>query len=72
MLFDEELLRRLSESRDVKMNGRSEVVRRAVRFYLRQRERERISEEYKKAYSDTADLTQELEGWTEEGEWPVE
>lgn len=69
VLFDEELLRRLSESPEVKENGRSEIVRRAVHAYLRQRERERISEQYRKAYSDPTDLDQELADWAEEGEW---
>ncbi len=72
VMFDEELLRRLSESPDVQQNGRSEVVRRAVYSYLRERERERISESYKRAYSQTAALDDEFSGWSEEGEWPEE
>lgn len=71
VLFDEELLRRLSESADVRERGRSEVVRRAVRLYLHQREREEIAERYRRAYSDTDALDEELAGWTEEGEWPT-
>ncbi len=72
VLFDEELLHRLSEDREVKRDGRSEFVRRAVRTYLAQREQERISEAYRKAYAKTGDLDQELEGWSEEGRWPTE
>lgn len=72
VMFDEQLLRRLADSPDVKQNGRSAVVRRAVQLYLRQREHEQISQQYRNAYSDTADLDRELEGWTEEGEWPAD
>ena len=71
-MFDEELLRRLSESPEVQQSGRSEVVRRAVHSYLRQRECERISESYKRAYSQTTALDHEFSGWSEEGEWPEE
>lgn len=72
VMFDEQLLRLLADSPDVKQNGRSAVVRRAVQLYLRQRERERIAQEYRNAYSDTADLDQELGGWAGEGEWPAD
>ncbi|MEX2443137.1 MAG: ribbon-helix-helix protein, CopG family [Alkalispirochaeta sp.] len=72
VLFDEELLERLSENLEVKRDGRSEFVRRAVRTYLAQRERERISEGYRKAYAKTSDLDRELEEWSEEGRWPTE
>jgi predicted transcriptional regulator len=70
VMFDEELLRRLAQSEEVRERGRSEVVRRAVDDYLRRRERERISRCYREAYSDTEQLDQELDGWTEVGEWP--
>lgn len=72
VLFDEELLARLSESPDVKQKGRSEIVRRAVHMYLIQQERERISEAYRNAYSGTRGLGEEFDGWTEEGQWPGE
>lgn len=72
VMFDEDLLRRLAESEEVKERGRSEVVRRAVDGYLRRRERDSIERQYKNAYGTIADLESELNGWTEEGAWPDE
>jgi len=72
VMFDEDTLRRLSESEEVKERGRSEVVRRAVDRYLRQREQETIARKYAQAYSSTAALEDELDGWTEEGAWPTD
>lgn len=69
-MLDDDLLRRLSESDEVRDRGRSEVVRRAVDLYLTQRERERIAEQYRSAYSQTNALEDELDGWTGEAEWP--
>ena len=68
--FDEELLRRLSESDESREHGRSEVVRRAVREYLERQERLRIAEQYRKAYAHRDALEKELEGWSEESVWP--
>ncbi|TVR85124.1 MAG: ribbon-helix-helix protein, CopG family [Spirochaetaceae bacterium] len=72
VMFDEDILRRLSESDEVKERGRSEVVRRAVDRYLRQREQEAIARKYTNAYAATNQLEDELGGWTEEGAWPTE
>lgn len=72
VMLDEDLLRRLAASEEVRERGRSEVVRRAVDDYLRRREREDITNRYRKAYSSTDDLEGELDGWTEEGVWPDE
>lgn len=72
VMFDEELLKRLAESDEVRQRGRSEVVRRAVDDYLRRREQEDIANRYRDAYSDTRSLGEELEGWTDEGVWPDE
>lgn len=72
VMFDEGLLRRLSDSPETKKSGRSAVVRRAVEHYLQERERERIAEAYRKAYADTSELDQELEDWPAEGTWPAE
>lgn len=72
VIFDDELLRRLSESDEVRERGRSEVVRRAVDRYLRQREAEQIEEQYRRAYGDTGALEADLSGWDEEGVWPGE
>ena len=70
VMFDEELLERLDASEEVKREGRSAVLRRAVADYLGRRREERIADQYRRAYSDTRDLDGELEGWEEEGQWP--
>ncbi|MFP4430679.1 MAG: CopG family transcriptional regulator [Spirochaetota bacterium] len=72
VIFDDELLRRLSESDEVRERGRSEVVRRAVDRYLRQREAEQIEEQYRRAYGGKRALENDLAGWDEEGVWPGE
>ena len=69
MMFGEDLLRRLSESPDVKERGRSEVVREAVEAFLKQREKEQIAERYRRAYSDTSGLEVDLADWAAEGQW---
>ena len=71
-MFDEDILRRLSESDEVRERGRSEVVRRAVDRYLRQREQEAIARKYANAYAATNRLEDELDGWAEEGAWPAD
>lgn len=71
-MFDEDILRRLSESDEVRERGRSEVVRRAVDRYLRQREQEAIARKYANAYAAINQLDDELDGWTEEGAWPAD
>jgi len=72
VMFDEDILRRLSESVEVRERGRSEVVRRAVDLYLRQRENEAIANRYAHAYAATNQLEDELDGWTEESAWPAD
>ncbi len=72
VMLDEDLLRRLSESDEVRERGRSEVVRRALDAYLRRKEAERIRSRYRRAYESTDTLNEELTGWTDEGEWPDE
>jgi metal-responsive CopG/Arc/MetJ family transcriptional regulator len=69
IMFDDDLLARLSASPDVEAEGRSAVVRRAVRRYLHDRERAEISEAYRRAYSDADGLDDELVGWTRKA-WP--
>ncbi len=72
VMLDEDLLRRLAESEEVRERGRSEVVRRAVDAYLRRQEAERIARQYRRAYETQDALNEELAGWTGEGEWPDE
>ena len=68
--FDEELLEALDESEEVKREGRSAVLRRAVREYLQRRQRRSIAEQYRRAYGEQSSLGEEYEGWEDEGEWP--
>ena len=76
VMFDERLLKRLDATPEVKRDGRSAVLRRAVEQYLRQRRRHAISEGYRAAYGDdrgSADgLGGEFSGWEDEGAWPAE
>lgn len=70
--FDERLLDRLDADPEVKKVGRSEVMRRAVAVYLRQRRSDAIRDAYVRAYGDRKGLDDELVGWSEEGSWPAE
>jgi len=69
--FDEELLKELDESEEVKRVGRSAVMRRAVKEYLQRRRRRSIADQYRGAYGDEGGLSEEYEGWEDQGEWPT-
>ncbi len=71
-MFDESLLRRLEEDREVQRIGRSAVVRRAVARYLRDAERVSIERQYNEAYGNGSGIGEELDEWSEEGAWPRE
>ena len=67
--FDERLLERLDNDEEVKQEGRSAVIRRAVADYLRKKRRATIAATYRRAYgSHPAEL--DLSGWADEGVWP--
>ena len=68
--MDEELLAQLDASEEVKRDGRSAVLRRAVEAYLSRKREEWIAERYAKAYANTRSLDEELQGWEDEGQWP--
>jgi metal-responsive CopG/Arc/MetJ family transcriptional regulator len=70
--FDEGLLDRLDADPEVKKVGRSEVMRRAVAVYLRQRRSDAIRDAYVRAYGDRKRLDDDLAGWSEVGSWPAE
>ena len=68
--MDEELLKVLDASEEVRRDGRSAVLRRAAAEYLRRQRKEIIATQYHRAYRDAAGLRDELEGWGEEVHWP--
>jgi metal-responsive CopG/Arc/MetJ family transcriptional regulator len=49
--FDERLLEKLDSDEEVKIEGRSAVIRRAVADYLRKKRRVKIADAYRRAYS---------------------
>lgn len=71
VLVDEPLLRRLDADDEVKRDGRSAVLRRAVDEYLRRRRARRIAEAYRKGYGGAKGLGKEFAGWESEGSWPA-
>lgn len=70
IMMEPDLLEALDTTEEVRMEGRSAVVRRAVAQYLDRVRRMEIRESYERAYGDGADLDEELGGWVEEGVWP--
>ncbi len=70
VMFDETLLARLDASPEVKRDGRSAVLRRAVAAYLRRRRRDEIAETYQRAYGEGRGLDEEWSGWEDSGSWP--
>jgi metal-responsive CopG/Arc/MetJ family transcriptional regulator len=69
--FDEALLRRLDADEEVRRDGRSAVLRRAVSEYLRRKRDDRIADAYRKAYA-SGEVGDDLSGWEDEGAWPDE
>lgn len=73
VMFDELLLQELDATEEVKREGRSAVLRRAVADYLLRRRRKEIREGYRRAYeASESGLGPEFAGWEEEGVWPAE
>lgn len=70
--FDEDLLRELDATEEVKREGRSAAMRRAVAEYLERRRQQAITEQYRRAYGDGGGLGDELSGWEDQGRWPSE
>ena len=69
-MIDEDTLRRLSDTDEVREFGRSEVVRRALNLYLRKKEDDAIAARYRAAYMNAETMNKELSDWVAEGEWP--
>lgn len=72
VLFDEPLLKQLDADEEVRQLGRSAVLRRAAKAYLRRARSRRIGEKYRRAYAGSKPLGSEFEGWEAEGIWPEE
>lgn len=69
--MDEKTLRAFDKDEEVKLKGRSAVMRRLTAEYLKRKEAREISARYKKAYGEAGNgIHEELDGWEEEGVWP--
>ncbi|MBL8923389.1 MAG: ribbon-helix-helix protein, CopG family [Myxococcaceae bacterium] len=68
--IDDQLLRSADKDPEVKRDGRSAVIRRALAAYLARKRRTQLAEAYRRAYSSKP--PDELSGWSEEGAWPEE
>jgi metal-responsive CopG/Arc/MetJ family transcriptional regulator len=72
VMMDEDLLSELDQAEEVRREGRSAVIRRALEQYLRRRRNLLIRERYQRAYGADPGLGPEYSGWEEEGVWPEE
>ena len=72
ILIDEELLAGLDEDEEVRRKGRSQVLRGLVSAYLESRREARLDAQYQRGYGDDFRVSEELDGWGEEGSWPEE
>jgi predicted transcriptional regulator len=72
VMLEERLLEKLDATEEVRQDGRSAVLRRAVEAYLSQRRRASITTQYRKAYRGGKGLGREFGGWEEQGVWPGE
>lgn len=70
IMMDESLLQSLDEDEEVRKEGRSAVLRRAVAEYLERRRARRIAAQYQAGYKENPGLGEEWDGWEEEGQWP--
>lgn len=68
--MDEALLAKLDADDEVRRDGRSAVLRRAAREYLRKRRTRAIAGRYAEAYGSVHGLGVEFSGWEDEGAWP--
>jgi metal-responsive CopG/Arc/MetJ family transcriptional regulator len=72
ILMDEELLAGLDGDEEVRRSGRSKVLRGLVAAYLESRREARLDTQYRHGYGDALRVSEELDGWDEEGSWPGE
>jgi uncharacterized protein involved in exopolysaccharide biosynthesis len=69
--FDERLLEKLGNDEEVKQEGRSAVIRRAVADSLRAKRQATIAAAYRRAYGKQP-AESDLSEWAEKGVWPDE
>jgi len=72
ILIDEEQLAGLDEDEEVRRAGRSRVLRGLIAAYLERRREARLDLQYRQGYGDDLRVSEELDGWDEEGSWPEE
>ncbi len=72
VMFDDALLVRLDEDREVRRVGRSAFLHRLVTAYLNRRREAAVDVQYRKAYADGGGLGPEFDGWEDEAAWPTE
>ena len=72
VLFDDELLADLDRDERVQKLGRSQVLRELAAWYLQRRRRAALDASYRAGYGDGLAVSEELQGWDEEGSWPDE
>lgn len=71
--IDEELLARIDRRRDVRRDGRSRFIRRAVELYLEIERRREIDDAYARAYGgDATAFEQEMADLVGAQAWPDE
>lgn len=70
VMLEEGLLAQLDQDEEVRGEGRSAVIRRAVADYLRRKRSRRISQAYRKAYGTGEGVGKDFAGWEDEGTWP--
>jgi metal-responsive CopG/Arc/MetJ family transcriptional regulator len=70
VMIDERLLQALDASEEVRSEGRSAVIRRAVAEFLKRRRASRVAEAYRVAYGGGQGLEPAFDGWEDQGQWP--
>lgn len=69
VLFDEELLAELDADEQVQKVGRSRVLRQLAASYLKRRLEAHLDARYAAGYGESSGVSEELQGWDEEGVW---
>ena len=70
--MDEGLLDELDRAAEVRKEGRSAVIRRAVEAWLKRARERDIEAQYARAYGAGAGLGPDWDGWEDQGVWPDE